>query len=69
MLLKLENVKSIVSQPKVAETDENGEEKTDSEGNVVYKPTQYALIMNVGKTYYVLEEEFEKLSKALTETK
>ena len=57
-LIKLESVKAIVEQPKVLD-------HVDEEGKEVYKPTKFAVIRRDSKTFYVYEDEMERLAKLL----
>ena len=65
-LVKLDNVKAIVEQRHVQDTNEDGTPKADTDGNPIYKPTQYALIRRDGDSVNVLETEYKRLVKELT---
>lgn len=57
-LINLESVKAIVEQPKVLD-------HVDEEGKEVYKPTKFAILRRDSKTFYVYEDEMERLAKLL----
>lgn len=57
-LIKLDSIKAIVEQPKIID-------HIDNDGKTIYKPTQFAILRRDSKTFFVYEDEMERIAKLL----